>query len=120
FVLDNVKIIGLVASQANIFAAVEFSLFILGFPVFGTILMALMLMIFQESQFNKLKTFLYQELINIKVDARVVMIDLERKENVQDNTLLDYWGENYFHNPPLRDSVAGMGAAGPIKPGKNP
>ncbi len=119
FVIQNIKIINIVANGAGAFAAVEFTLFILGFPVFGTILMAFMLLIFQESQFNKMKTFLYQELINIKIDPRVVTIDLERKDSLQDKTLLDYWGENFFHNPPLRDSVTGLGAAGPIKPGKD-
>ncbi|MEX2682483.1 MAG: hypothetical protein Q6373_012850 [Candidatus Sigynarchaeota archaeon] len=95
--------------------ATMFSIFIFGFPVIGTVLMAYILLLFQESQFNKLKTHLFQELVNAKIDPRIVQIKFERKDEFQERTLINYTGENFFHNPPLKDSISKFSPAGNIE-----
>ncbi|HME51357.1 MAG TPA: hypothetical protein VKM55_04015 [Candidatus Lokiarchaeia archaeon] len=107
FVIDNWSVFGQISGSSGfgLFPATQFAIFIFGFPVIGTILMASIVLLFQESQFTKLKTFLYQELVNIGVDPRVVKIALDRKDAFQDKTLADYPGENFFINPKLTDAV---------------
>lgn len=107
FILDNWDIVGLISNSPRfgLFSATQFAIFIFGFPVIGTILLAFIVLLFQESQFPKLKTFLYQELVNIGVDPRVVRITLDRKDAFQDKTLASYPGENFFVNPKLKDAV---------------
>ncbi|HME51963.1 MAG TPA: hypothetical protein VKM55_07085 [Candidatus Lokiarchaeia archaeon] len=97
-------------------SAVQFGIFLFGFPLLGTILMALILLLFQESNFNKLKSFLYQELVNLKIDPRLVKVSVERVNEFQDNTYIDYVGENFFHNPPLKDSIQKIPPPGEIDP----
>ncbi|MEX2726505.1 MAG: hypothetical protein Q6353_004590, partial [Candidatus Sigynarchaeum springense] len=69
-----------------------------------------------ESQFNKLKTFVYQKLAIMKIDPRVVTLGLHRKEGFQDNTLTGYFGENFFHDPLLKDLIARFGPPGELRP----
>jgi hypothetical protein len=105
FILKNWGVIEFLSNALNEIAAVQFAIFIFGFPAIGTILMALIILLFQESQFKKLKTSLYQELVSIGVDPRLVTVSLDRKEALQEGTLPNMVGENFFTNPPLRDSV---------------
>jgi hypothetical protein len=105
FILNNLSIVNTVRIDLNEFTAVQFGIFIFGFPAISTILMALIVLLFQESQFSKLKTSLYQNLVSIGVDPRVVSVALDRKDAFQDGTLPDMVGENFFMDPPLRDSV---------------
>nr|MDO8113099.1 hypothetical protein [Candidatus Sigynarchaeota archaeon] len=93
---------------------VQIAVFILGFPFFGTMLMGIILLLFQESQGNKLKTFLYQEIIKdqkdpkiklkYNLDPRLMKIRLEQLDDLQEQTLLKYYGENFVHDPPLEES----------------
>ncbi len=116
FVFDNRYVVAMVYSEINalpfygqpfaLLCAIQFGLFVFGFPLLGTVLMAYILQLFQESQYNKLKTSLFQELINAKIDPRVVQVKFERKDEFQERTLKDYTGENFFRNPPLKDSVS--------------
>lgn len=92
----------------------QLGIFLFGFPFIGTILMAFILLLFQESQYNRLKTHLYQELVNIKIDPRIVNISLEREDQVQEKTLTEFTGENFFHNLPLKDSLSKLPAPGDI------
>jgi len=114
FILNNSSIVFFIQSQLGSFPAVEFSIFFLGFPFFGTILMSYILLLFQESQFNKLKTFVYQELISIKIDPRIVRIKLFRDNTFQDRSLLDYPGENIKHNPSLQESASNLSTSGEL------
>lgn len=95
-------------------SAIQFGIFLFGFPFLGTILMTLILLLFQESHLNKLKTHLYQELVNLKIDPRVVKVTAERVDEFQAKTYVNYVGENFFHNPPLKDSIAKLPPPGEI------
>lgn len=124
YVWDNREIIGLVYGNLvavtgvpqwlAMLCAVQFALFIFGFPLLGTVLMVFILQLFQESQYNKLKTFLFQELVKAKIDPRVVHVKFERTGTLQDRTLLEYPGENFFRDPPLKDSTSKLPPAGDI------
>jgi len=122
FIYNNRFVVGEIFAAVDNFSpgffaglcATMFSIFIFGFPIIGTVLMAYILLLFQESQFNKLKTHLFQELVNAKIDPRIVQIEFERKDKFQERTLLNYTGENFFHNPPLKDSISKFAPAGDI------
>lgn len=116
FVVARAGVITTIASQLGVLAAVQYALFMFGFPFTGTLLMATMLLAFQESQFNKLKTFLYQQLARDGIDPRLVVISFQDTGTFQDNTLLDYPGENFFHAPPLRDVDARLRGEDPATP----
>jgi hypothetical protein len=106
FIWDSRYVVRDVFLAVNLVAAIQFSVFLIGFPLIGTVLMAYILQLFQESQYNKLKTALFQELVNAKIDPRVVQVKFERKDELQERTLIDYTGENFFHNPPLKESTS--------------
>ncbi len=114
FIWDNRYVVRDVFLAVNLVAAIQFSVFLFGFPLIGTVLMAYILQLFQESQYNKLKTSLFQELINAKIDPRVVQVKFERKDEFQERTLMDYTGENFFRNPPIKDSISKMPPAGDL------
>ncbi|MFX0102337.1 MAG: hypothetical protein ACFFCS_22420 [Candidatus Hodarchaeota archaeon] len=114
FIYNNLGIVGIVANETNMVVATQFGLFILGMPFFGALLMAYFLMLFQENNFTKLKTSVYQKLVDANTDPRVVQIDLERKDRFQEPVLLNYYGENFFHDPPLRESIGKFGTPGII------
>jgi hypothetical protein len=97
FIWDSRYVVRDVFLAVNLVAAIQFSVFLIGFPLIGTVLMAYILQLFQESQYNKLKTALFQELVNAKIDPRVVQVKFERKDELQERTLIDYTGENFFH-----------------------
>lgn len=82
---------------------IQFGIFVIGFPFLGTLLLGFILLLFQESQLNKLKTFVYQGMATVTKDPRIVEIGLFQTDKFQDKTLLDYYGENFFHHPPLSD-----------------
>ncbi|MHA1792640.1 MAG: hypothetical protein ACTSVI_08350 [Promethearchaeota archaeon] len=110
--IDNLAVI--YALTSNEMVVIKSAMLFLGLPFSGSILMFFILILFQETQFNKLKTFVYQELINNNIDPRIVDISLERKDQFQERTLIDYYGENFFHNPPLRESVLRVQELGPL------
>jgi hypothetical protein len=83
--------------------AAQFLLMVFGFPLLGTLAMAVILLLFQEFQLPKLKTFMYQELVAMGIDPRTVEINLVQGHDIQEGTLLKYWGENFFHAPPLKE-----------------
>jgi heme/copper-type cytochrome/quinol oxidase subunit 2 len=124
YVFDHRYVVAMVYSSINalpIFGqpfatlcAIQFGVFVFGFPLLGTVLMAYILQLFQESQYNKLKTSLFQELVNAKIDPRVVQVKFERMDEFQERTLMNYTGENFFHNPPLKDSVSKLPPAGDL------
>mgnify|MGYP006292017555 CR=1 FL=1 len=114
FIIENAPVIGKISGELGWTKGVQFSLFVLGFPFFGTLLMFFILSLFQESQFNKMKTFLYQELVNEGIDPRIVKVKLTRTGELQEKTLENYYGENYFHHPPLSESMEELDPPGPI------
>ncbi|MHA1369163.1 MAG: hypothetical protein ACTSWN_11175 [Promethearchaeota archaeon] len=114
-IYNNWHSVGYVSDELGVMVVPKFIIFFIGFPLLGSLLMCFILILFLESQFNKLKTFIYQELVKSKVDPRVVKIKLTRLDEFQENTLSTYYGENYLHSPPLIDSVKEFGDAGEIK-----
>ncbi|MHA1999779.1 MAG: hypothetical protein ACTSU9_16840 [Promethearchaeota archaeon] len=91
-------------AQQTVFGAIQFGIFVIGFPFFGVMLIGFILLIFMDTQFNKLKTFTYQEMVKLGLDARVVDPILDQTDDFQEHTLLGYYGENFFHHPPLNES----------------
>ncbi len=106
FVSKQFPFISAVAAAVGGLPAVQGMLLIFGFPLLGSLAMAFILLLFQEIQLPKLKTFMYQELVAMGIDPRTTHIDLIRGPGLQEGTLLKYWGENFFHAPPLEEFLA--------------
>ncbi len=106
YVINRLPFISAVAATVGGLAAIQGILLIFGFPLIGSLAMAFTLLLFQEFQLPKLKTFMYQELVAMGIDPRTTQIDLTRGPGIQEGTLLKYWGENFFHAPPLAEFLA--------------
>jgi hypothetical protein len=115
YVATRFSFISAVSSAVGGVAAIQFLLMVFGFPLLGSLAMALILLLFQEFQLPKLKTFMYQELVAMGIDPRTTHVDLIRDPGIQEGTLLKYWGENFFHAPPLEEFLA----RGEPDPGKS-
>jgi hypothetical protein len=103
YVWNKLSFVSAVSSALGGFVAAQFLLLVFGFPLLGSLAMAVILLLFQEFQLPKLKTFMYQELVAMDIDPRPVEINLIQGHDIQEGTLLKYWGENFFHAPPLKE-----------------
>ncbi len=103
YVMTRFPFISTVAASVGGVAAIQGMLLIFGFPLLGSLAMAFILLLFQEFQLPKLKTFMYQELVAMGIDPRMTQINLIQELGIQEGTLLKYWGENFFHAPPLKE-----------------
>ncbi|MFX0100885.1 MAG: hypothetical protein ACFFCS_15020 [Candidatus Hodarchaeota archaeon] len=119
FVMDNAAIVNIdvtkgIDSPLSPFAVSQFIILIYAFPILLTILNYFILLIFQESQFHKLKTHLYQNFLNLKIDPRVTEVKLIRQDKYQKGTNPALYGEGVRPLPPIQDVIGKFTEIGEI------
>ncbi|MHA1849251.1 MAG: hypothetical protein ACTSXU_16525 [Promethearchaeota archaeon] len=115
FVIANHPVLTAFIQTNNILGLVQFSIIIYAFPIITTMITVFVLQLFQESQFNKLKTHLYQNLINLKIDPRITEIKFIRKNEMNEGTLLNIYGEGAYPNPPLSEMLPNFTTSGELE-----
>jgi hypothetical protein len=83
----------------------QFIILIYAFPILLTFLNYFILLIFQESQFNKLKTHLFQNFLDLKIDIRVTQVKLFREDKYPKGTNPALYGEGFRPLPPIQDVI---------------
>ena len=63
------------------------------------------LLLFQEVNFNVMKTHLFQNMAEIKIDPRITEVKFFREDKMLEGTIPHLYGEGMKPNPPLEESL---------------
>ncbi|MBD3187939.1 hypothetical protein GF325_13970 [Candidatus Bathyarchaeota archaeon] len=105
YIANNAPILDTFIANEQYLRLSQFSIIVYAFPILTTMITVFILLLFQETQFNVLKTHLFQNMVNMKIDPRLTKLHLVREDELLPNTLRHLYGEGMKPNPPLDETV---------------